>query len=54
VTSREAETLAAIGRRLTNREIAAEMFISVQMVAGLHSGLVSRVHRVVGRCPGPQ
>ena len=32
LSPREAEVLAAIGRRLTNAEIAAEMFVSVRTV----------------------
>jgi predicted ATPase/DNA-binding CsgD family transcriptional regulator len=43
VTAREAETLAAIGRRLTNREIAARMFISVRTVESHVSSLLRKL-----------
>src|SRR5450432_2194228 len=43
VTSREAETLAAIGGRLTNREIAAQMSISVRTVESHVSALLRKL-----------
>jgi predicted ATPase/DNA-binding CsgD family transcriptional regulator len=43
VTAREAEILAAIGRRLTNREIAAQMFISVRTVESHVSTLLRKL-----------
>lgn len=43
VTAREAEVLAAIGRRLTNREIAAQMFISVRTVESHVSALLRKL-----------
>ncbi|MGE5287222.1 MAG: ATP-binding protein [Micromonosporaceae bacterium] len=43
VTAREAETLAAVGRRLTNREIADRMFISVRTVESHVSSLLRKL-----------
>lgn len=43
VTAREAETLEAIGQRLTNREIAARMFISVRTVESHVSSLLRKL-----------
>jgi predicted ATPase/DNA-binding CsgD family transcriptional regulator len=43
VTAREAEILAAIGRRLTNPEIAAQMFISVRTVESHVSTLLRKL-----------
>ena len=43
VTAREAEILAAIGRRLTNREIAARLFVSVRTVESHVSSLLRKL-----------
>jgi DNA-binding CsgD family transcriptional regulator len=43
VTAREAEVLAAVGSRLTNREIAARMFISVRTVESHVSSLLRKL-----------
>jgi predicted ATPase/DNA-binding CsgD family transcriptional regulator len=43
VTAREAEILAAIGRRLSNREIADRMFISVRTVESHVSALLRKL-----------
>ena len=43
VTAREAEILAAIGRRLTNREIAARLSISVRTVESHVSSLLRKL-----------
>jgi DNA-binding CsgD family transcriptional regulator len=43
VTAREAEVLAAIGRRLTNREIAARLSISVRTVESHVSSLLRKL-----------
>jgi DNA-binding CsgD family transcriptional regulator len=62
VTVREAEILAAIGRRLSNREIAARMFISVRTVESHVSSLLrklglpdrSALVQLAQRLPGEQ
>jgi predicted ATPase/DNA-binding CsgD family transcriptional regulator len=43
ITPREAEVLTAIGRRLTNREIAAELVISVRTVESHVSALLRKL-----------
>ena len=43
VTAREAQVLAAIGRRLPNREIAAQLMISVRTVESHVSALLRKL-----------
>lgn len=60
VTAREAEVLAAVGRRMSNREIAARMVISVRTVESHVSALLRKLGlpdrralvRLAGQLPG--